>query len=857
MTVSLEKWKQNKIVRWFLQAERLPLFFAVTVVAAIMYHYQPAWTPFWTLLALGSEIMLFRLFAYVDKHHIKGGVLFCAAGLVTLALALTLIWIGENPEYTNNFFVPKTVGTANDLDFYVWFLTPQSVVNTVYLPYTTAIFLLFGFFVGFTTYYFTFVQYRVLMSFAILCFPFAIYAKEDETMPVLCIILLFACYFAVMIFCRQMHMNDPEVVHSYEPKFQTCTNRTADTKSLMVKPRSEIADSMGWRTGAIFLSGACIAVLVLPKPEFHENRSYVENMINMAAFTDFLLNAISGFEEESDGGSVMTTNNAQTLFYADADVPANLRRATLSDYHYDTDSWTAGDYDRKNDDGDGLFQAFASDFQTALLDFSDEQTVRRLVTEHGSVVQSADTIAELLQVLQEPAFATTGGALTTYDLYLLLKEACTTDPAFAERWGLQSLPQTELDPRDYIESVTLHALTFNKNTFLAPNQTFWGFQNRGTAEEVKLRMNPSGILYCNSDARVFKESFSVLYLNDAIATEQPIQDMMRNQDLEQWSKLLRELYMVYEESDLSYESLFTLTEASVAYEQAAWCGFGTVDIGEDDGTGERPARVTALAEQLTAGLTSDYEKATAICSYLANGDYVYDLDYLKSSDANVETFLFESKRGVCYQFASAMTELCRAAGIPARYVEGYSMSEVPQNGQHDYVIRSSHAHGFTEAFIAGYGWMSFDATAPDLNASSRKTEGSVIGTLQIAGVILLLTALLLILLLYFIIPALQETLFRRYFRTHCDGTAVEKAFARLRKTWDADPALTARALCAEMSEKLHCGTEPLLSALEQTVYGGGCSQEAADAAYQCYCALCTAWKNRNKKPKAVLTEAAA
>ena len=42
---------------------------------------------------------------------------------------------------------------------------------------------------------------------------------------------------------------------------------------------------------------------------------------------------------------------------------------------------------------------------------------------------------------------------------------------------------------------------------------------------------------------------------------------------------------------------------------------------------------------------------------------------------NVRTFLFENKQGVCYQFASAMTELCRAAGLNVRYVEGYAMQQ--------------------------------------------------------------------------------------------------------------------------------------------------------------------------------------
>ena len=58
------------------------------------------------------------------------------------------------------------------------------------------------------------------------------------------------------------------------------------------------------------------------------------------------MDAISAFTESSDGDNLDLMNYSRTLFYTQADEPLNLRLRSLSNYHYDTDSWTASDYDR-------------------------------------------------------------------------------------------------------------------------------------------------------------------------------------------------------------------------------------------------------------------------------------------------------------------------------------------------------------------------------------------------------------------------------------------------------------------------------------------------------------------------------
>jgi transglutaminase-like putative cysteine protease len=68
--------------------------------------------------------------------------------------------------------------------------------------------------------------------------------------------------------------------------------------------------------------------------------------------------------------------------------------------------------------------------------------------------------------------------------------------------------------------------------------------------------------------------------------------------------------------------------------------------------------------------------------------------------------------GVCQDFAHVMLAVVRMRGIPARYVSGYlvptsATNEMP--GAED-VIGGQASHGWTEVFLAGFGWIGLDPT---------------------------------------------------------------------------------------------------------------------------------------------------
>ena len=79
-----------------------------------------------------------------------------------------------------------------------------------------------------------------------------------------------------------------------------------------------------------------------------------------------------------------------------------------------------------------------------------------------------------------------------------------------------------------------------------------------------------------------------------------------------------------------------------------------------------------------------------------------------ATDVNTPLTEFaQHSSGVCQDFAHAMLALCRASGIPARYVSGYIHSS-PRGDET--LIGAEASHAWVEAFLPGNGWVGFDPT---------------------------------------------------------------------------------------------------------------------------------------------------
>lgn len=118
-----------------------------------------------------------------------------------------------------------------------------------------------------------------------------------------------------------------------------------------------------------------------------------------------------------------------------------------------------------------------------------------------------------------------------------------------------------------------------------------------------------------------------------------------------------------------------------------------------------------LVAQITRGLTNNYDKAVAIQRYLeTNCLYTLDVPRTPAGVDAVVYFVTTSRRGACDLFASAMTLMCRLAGIPARVATGFAPGTWDES-QQAYIVRGLDAHAWSELYFPGTGWVPFDLAA--------------------------------------------------------------------------------------------------------------------------------------------------
>ncbi len=117
---------------------------------------------------------------------------------------------------------------------------------------------------------------------------------------------------------------------------------------------------------------------------------------------------------------------------------------------------------------------------------------------------------------------------------------------------------------------------------------------------------------------------------------------------------------------------------------------------------ENTADVWRHAIDIKEARTDVFETAEAVMQHIYQ-TWTYD-----ATSTNVSTHMAEAmalKSGVCQDFAHVMIGICRAAGIPARYVSGYLFDA---QGSHLRGAQASHA--WCEIFIPDCGWFGLDPT---------------------------------------------------------------------------------------------------------------------------------------------------
>ncbi|CAN98441.1 putative membrane protein [Sorangium cellulosum So ce56] len=136
-----------------------------------------------------------------------------------------------------------------------------------------------------------------------------------------------------------------------------------------------------------------------------------------------------------------------------------------------------------------------------------------------------------------------------------------------------------------------------------------------------------------------------------------------------------------------------------------------------------PSRVVDLAQQWTQGVDRPADRARVIQEHLRT-EYRYDLASPSGADPQpLDHFLFESKRGHCEFYSTAMAILLRAVDVPTRNVTGFVGGTYNRFGRF-YAVRQGDAHSWVEVYLDGEGWMTFDPTPPADAAPKSELVGA-------------------------------------------------------------------------------------------------------------------------------------
>ena len=124
-----------------------------------------------------------------------------------------------------------------------------------------------------------------------------------------------------------------------------------------------------------------------------------------------------------------------------------------------------------------------------------------------------------------------------------------------------------------------------------------------------------------------------------------------------------------------------------------------------------PELATDEAVRITGEAATPYDKALALQNYLRSDRFTYDREVgAGHSTQALLTFLFETRRGYCEQFAATFAALARAVDLPSRVAVGFTPGIQDDNDPTLFRVWGIHAHAWPEVYLGEYGWVPFEPT---------------------------------------------------------------------------------------------------------------------------------------------------
>jgi len=681
------------------------LIYTALLNTSVMYYYRDVLTPVWFLSSLIITALLFKIFDFISRHKITGP-------LIYIAIFIAGIYCAGNAVEKGKENYP--------IGFILWFITTQDALD--YNPwYTLAVFIFFTIFFASVVYYFTKIRYRISIGFLIFIIPFVIYGKESSQMPALFIILL-SLMFVVNMICFNNLKSDSGVI-------------TTEEKNIIL---------------SVFAYTSIFGVLasVLPKPNITADRTYLESLINMDAFTDMLISKINIFNNEASSGKFNSLNtNDKILYYANADEPLRLKTQVFTDYNFSSDTWT---FDKED-------YYFSSSYSQ----------------------KNPSEIIKLIALCSE------------------------LDNSFSKKYNINSSSMNI--PNAEKKKLNLYSMGYRSELLPVPSWII----GLDTPETVQTEISNFGTVREKGKDFYGNNLSCIEYYSDSFIYNTDVCQILTSISYENLCDMYSDMYNILSENNMTNEAYIISDVLNEAYSAS-----DNLDYGENQ-------KILDLALEITDGLDSDYEKALAIEGYFFRNNYIYDLTYKKSDGENAEDFLFNTKRGVCYEYATAMVLLSRACGIPARYAEGYNMNQPYEDNSKssshtNYVIRIKDAHGFPELYIPGTGWTSFEPTVSDRIIDYTKADISK--GLYISGIILAVFLIMGFLLFRFY-PSINNAFFMAKIKRATPEKTVSLIFLRVRQLCGFGKDVTVRELCQALESEIKTDLSPMKNLLEKSSYG--------------------------------------
>jgi len=251
------------------------------------------------------------------------------------------------------------------------------------------------------------------------------------------------------------------------------------------------------------------------------------------------------------------------------------------------------------------------------------------------------------------------------------------------------------------------------------------YKNVDILQEVRLDSKESGVLFCMDQPILIndlqREEFGLLNESTGIAS---LGDLRRKSGMlvyNVYSSLPSQIpgrysFVVTSSAEEKYRSSEYFPKAKKVPENLTRLRKLTREIIDREIARRRSVDGPNAPRQLTK-----LEIANAIESHLRDsGRYKYTLDQsIRDPKIDpIEDFLFNRKEGHCEYFATALTLMLRAAGIPARLVCGYKGGVVRSDKKDWLEVQQRFAHVWVEAWFDDHAWTTFDATPADARSQS-------------------------------------------------------------------------------------------------------------------------------------------